>query len=217
LTDAIGEILEKAPVVPILTLVGEATRTLDDVLPLADALVEGGLRVIEVTLRTPVGLPAIERLRERRPELVIGAGTIWNASDYALACERGAQFLVSPGTTDALFAHAANSSVPWLPGGQTVTELARIQHAGFGWAKFFPAEAVGGVATAAAIGDVLPALRLCVTGGINQGNAAGYLGLPNVACVAGSWVAPARLITARDWPGIAALARTAAECAVGDA
>ena len=108
------------------------------------------------------------------------------------------------------FAHATKALVPWLPGGQTVTELARIQQAGYGWAKFFPAEASGGVATAAAIGDVLPALQLCATGGIHADNAQGYLALPNVACVAGSWVAPARLIAARDWQGIATLARAAA-------
>ncbi len=205
MTDQIGDILDHAPVIAVVTL-----AELDDVLPLADALADGGLGVIEVTLRTAAGLSAITELRQKRPNLIVGAGTVWNPSDYALASEHGAQFVVSPGTTDELFAHAANASVPWLPGGQTVTELARIQHAGYGWAKFFPAEASGGVAAAAAIGDVLPALKLCATGGIHAGNAVDYLALPNVACVAGSWVAPARLIAARDWSGIASLARAAA-------
>ena len=205
MTDELGDILDHAPVIAIVTL-----ADLDDVLPLADALADGGLGVIEVTLRTAAGLSAIAELRQKRPNLIVGAGTVWNPSDYVLASEHGAQFVVSPGTTDELFAHAANASVPWLPGGQTVTELARIQQAGYGWAKFFPADASGGVAAVVAIGDVLPALKLCATGGIHAGNAQDYLALPNVACVAGSWVAPARLIAARDWPAITTLARATA-------
>ena len=215
MTDQIGDLLGHVPVIPILTF--PTNEGLGDVLPLADVLAESGLRVIEVTLRTSAGLSAIERLRQQRPELIVGAGTVWSPSDYSLACEHGAQFVVSPGTTDELFTHAANAPVPWLPGGQTVTELARIHHAGFRWAKFFPAEASGGVAAAGAIGDVLPALQLCATGGIDGDNAADYLALPNIACVAGSWVAPARLIAARDWAGIAALARAAANYSRGAA
>jgi Entner-Doudoroff aldolase len=204
MTDA-TEVLGSTRVIPLITI----DRS-NDVLAVADALLDGGLSTLEVALRTPAGLSAIERLRRERPELTVGAGTVWTPEQFEGAVGHGAQFVVSPGTTDALFAHAQRASVAWLPGGQTVSELARIHQAGYSLAKFFPAEAAGGISSVAAVGDVLPGLELCPTGGIDATRAGRYLALPNVRCVAGSWIAPRAAIEARQWAAIATRARAAA-------
>lgn len=206
MTSNARSVLDTARVIPVVSF-----DAIDDVLPLADALLAGDLRWVEVTLRTPVGLPAIERLVSARPELVVGAGTVWSPTAYAAACEAGAAFVVSPGTNDALFAHAPRAAVPWLPAGQTVTELGRIHEAGYDLAKFFPAEAMGGIDAVTMFADVLPDLMLCPTGGLNADIAARYLALANVFCVAGSWVAPRALIRARDWGAVTARARVVAK------
>lgn len=199
-----GVVLEGFRVIPVVSF-----DALDEVLPVADALLAGGLTILEVTLRTATGLPAIEHLRSARPELTVGAASVWDPEQFTASCAAGAAFVVSPGTTDALFAHAPGAKVPWLPGGATITELGRIRAAGYGLAKLFPAAAIGGLAMAAAIADVLPDIKLCPTGGLDAESADRYLAQPNVACVAGSWVAPRELIRTRDWPAITARARVA--------
>lgn len=198
-------LLAKVPVIPVLTI-----ESVEQAVPLARALCEGGLPAIEVTLRTRVALDAIKAICARVPEAIIGAGTILNESDIDASIKAGARFLVTPGTTAALGAALAKASVPTLPGCATVSEALALVALGFKALKFFPAEASGGVAWLKSVAGPLPDLRFCPTGGIDMNNAAGYLALPNVIAVGGSWVAPREALAAGDFARIAALARNAA-------
>ncbi|TCZ64792.1 bifunctional 4-hydroxy-2-oxoglutarate aldolase/2-dehydro-3-deoxy-phosphogluconate aldolase [Roseicella aquatilis] len=201
----VAEILALGPVIPVVT-VGDARGAV----PLARALVEGGVRVIEVTLRTPAALDAIRRIAAEVPEAVVGAGTVLGADQVEAALEAGAAFLVSPGATEALVAAARRAAAPLLPGAATVSEAMRLLEAGFACQKFFPAAAAGGTAALAAIGAPLPQIRFCPTGGISAADAGSYLRLPNVACVGGSWLTPAEAVAAGDWGRVRALAQAAA-------
>lgn len=198
----IEDILARAPVIPVLTVTREA-----DAVPLARALVAGGLPVLEVTLRTPVALAAIAAMAAEVPGAVIGAGTVLTPDDAAAAERAGAAFLVSPGASETLL--AALKDRPWLPGVATASEAMRAREVGFRHLKFFPAEAAGGRAALAALAAPLADLRFCPTGGIHAGNAAEYLALESVACVGGSWVAPKAAQEAGDWAAVEALAREA--------
>lgn len=198
-------LLAKVPVVPVLTI-----ERLDDAVPLAGALRDGGLPAIEVTLRTPVALEAIKAIAAKVPDVVVGAGTIRDAADIEASIKAGARFLVTPGTTPALAVALAKASVPSLPGCATVSEALALAALGFKALKFFPAEASGGVAWLTSISGPLPDLRFCPTGGIDMNNAAAYLALPNVIAVGGSWVAPRAALAAGDFTRITALARNAA-------
>jgi len=201
----IREIVGLAPVIPVLTV-----TELDHAVPLARALAAGGLPVLEITLRTPVALAAIEAMRRAVPEAIVGVGTLTRAADFAAADRAGAQFGVTPGLTPDLASAARGARFPLLPGVMTPTELISARAAGFSVLKLFPAQQAGGLAMLQALGAPFPDVLFCPTGGITRATAADYLALPNVACVGGSWVAPAGLQSAGDWSGIEALARDAA-------
>lgn len=193
-----------APVIPVLVIDDAATAR-----PLAEALVAGGLPVLEVTLRTPAALDAIREMAQVAGGIV-GAGTVLNADDVAAARSAGARFAVSPGATDALLQACAAQDLPLLPGAATATEAMRLLERGYTTAKFFPAEAAGGAPALKSIGAPLPQITFCPTGGVSAANAKDYLALSNTVCVGGSWVAPAAMIKSGDWAGIEALARDAA-------
>ena len=177
---------------------------------LAHALVAGGIRHLEVTLRTAAARGAIRRIRDAVPQALVGAGTVLDARQWRQACDAGALFGVSPGWSDELAHAAVDRGLPFLPGVATASEAMRAMRDGFTLLKLFPAEAVGGRALLRALHGPLPAARFCPTGGIGAHNAADYLALPNVVCVGGSWLAPADALAARDWMRIEALARDAA-------
>jgi 2-dehydro-3-deoxyphosphogluconate aldolase/(4S)-4-hydroxy-2-oxoglutarate aldolase len=201
----LNSLLAGTPVVPVLVIESVATA-----LPLARALVDGGLRALEITLRTPAALDVIRALAAEVEGAVVGAGTVLTAGQYQDAERAGARFVVSPGATDALLAAAAASAVPFLPGAVTASEVMRLLEQGYRFLKFFPAEPAGGVAYLEALAAPLPEARFCPTGGIDAVKARTYLSLPNVLCVGGSWVAPKDALAAGDWPRITRLARAAA-------
>ncbi|MEV7806762.1 bifunctional 4-hydroxy-2-oxoglutarate aldolase/2-dehydro-3-deoxy-phosphogluconate aldolase [Microbispora sp. NPDC088329] len=200
-----SNLLDLAPVVPVVVL-----DDAESAVPLARALVAGGLPVIEVTLRTPVALDAIRRIAAEVPEAVIGAGTVRSPEDVEAATGAGARFLVSPGTTPGLLAAMLAAGVPFLPGVATATEAMTLAERGVRELKFFPAEPAGGVTYLKALGGPLPDVRFCPTGGITPSNAPAYLALPNVGCVGGSWLTPRSLVTAGDFARIEKLASEAA-------
>jgi len=201
----IADICSLAPVIPVLVVEDAGSAA-----PLARALVAGGLPVLEVTLRTPAALDAIRAMAGAAPEAVVGAGTLLNARDVRAAHAAGARFGVSPGLSEVVLDAAAELELPMLPGVATPSEAMRAAERGHQTLKFFPAEQAGGVAMLKAWASPLADLRFCPTGGITAANARGYLDLPNVVCVGGSWVAPADAVAVGDWAGIEALAREAA-------
>ena len=206
----IRDILALAPVIPVLTV-----ARVEHAAPLARALVAGGLRVIEVTLRTPVALQAVEAMRAAAPDAVVGAGTLTRVEELGWAERAGAQFGVSPGFSPDLVAAAGSVGYPLLPGIMTPSELMAARAAGFTALKLFPAQQAGGVAMLRALAAPFPEIVFCPTGGISAATAPEYLALPNVACVGGSWVAPPDRVAAGDWDAIEALARAAAALARG--
>jgi 2-dehydro-3-deoxyphosphogluconate aldolase/(4S)-4-hydroxy-2-oxoglutarate aldolase len=201
----IREIVAVAPVIPVLTV-----SDLAHAVPLARALVDGGLRVLEITLRPSVAIGCIEAIRKAVPEAIIGVGTLTKAVDFAAAGRAGAQFGVTPGLTPELAAAARGARFPLVPGVMTPTEVIAARAAGFDVLKLFPAHQAGGVAMLRALGASFPDVLFIPTGGITRDSAPDYLALPNVASVGGSWVAPPAMIDANDWQGITALARDAA-------
>jgi 2-dehydro-3-deoxyphosphogluconate aldolase/(4S)-4-hydroxy-2-oxoglutarate aldolase len=202
-------IFGKAPVVPVVTI-----ERVTDAVPLAKALVAGGLTAIEVTLRTNAALDAVSAITEQVPEAVVGLGTvIHGGSIIEFATRAGVKFLVSPGTTRALAEAFADAPIPCLPGCATVSEAMMLADRGFKVLKFFPAEASGGIAWLKAVAAPLPNIRFCPTGGIDRNNAAAYLALPNVAVIGGSWVVPQEAIDAGDFARITTLAREAVRLA----
>ncbi|MEG3157793.1 bifunctional 4-hydroxy-2-oxoglutarate aldolase/2-dehydro-3-deoxy-phosphogluconate aldolase [Lysobacter zhanggongensis] len=203
---AIDAILTRAPVLPVL-----AIERLDDAVPLARALVDGGLPVLEVTLRTPAALAAITRIAAEVDGAVVGAGTVLSPVDLDAVAAAGAAFAISPGATEALYTAAEGQPMPWIPAISTASELMRGLDHGHRRFKFFPAEAAGGVAALNAFAGPFPQARFCPTGGIDATSALRYRTLPNVMTVGGSWMVPREAIEARDWQRITALAR--ASCA----
>ncbi|MBX6323966.1 MAG: bifunctional 4-hydroxy-2-oxoglutarate aldolase/2-dehydro-3-deoxy-phosphogluconate aldolase, partial [Rhodospirillaceae bacterium] len=179
-------LLRRARIVPVLTI-----RERAQAVPLARALCEGGLSVLEVTLRTPAALEAARAIMAEVPQAVVGLGTLTEPGDLERAAAVGARFAVSPGATPALLAAGAAAALPFMPGVATVSEAMQARAAGFTLLKLFPAEAAGGAALLQAVAGPLPDLAFCPTGGIDEANLARYLALPNVAAVAGSWLAPA--------------------------
>ncbi len=198
-------LLSLVPVVPVVVI-----DQLSHAVPVARALVAGGLPVIELTLRTPVALDAIRAIAEEVPEILVGAGTIVTPSQAAAAQAAGAQFLVSPGATPSLLDAMLGTGLPFLPGTATVSEVLAVLEAGISELKFFPAEASGGAAFLKSIASPVPAASFCPTGGITLASAPSYLSLPNVGCVGGSWLTPADALAAEDWARIEVLAREAA-------
>ncbi|MGR3824355.1 MAG: bifunctional 4-hydroxy-2-oxoglutarate aldolase/2-dehydro-3-deoxy-phosphogluconate aldolase [Salipiger marinus] len=198
-----------APVIPVLVI-----EDVSYARPLAEALVKGGLPVLEVTLRTPAALDVIREMASVEGG-VVGAGTLLTPEDVSAAIAAGARFGVSPGATDRLLDACEAQDLPLLAGAATATESMALLERGYTVQKFFPAEANGGVPALKAIGAPIPQVRYCPTGGVSMKNARDYLGLKNVLCVGGSWVAPADMMAAGDWAGITALAAEAAGLARG--
>lgn len=200
-----SSVLELAPVVPVVVVDDVA-----DAVPLARALVAGGLPAIEVTLRTPVALDAIRAIADGVPEAVVGAGTVISPDQVAQSVAAGARFLVSPGWTDVLLDAMKASGVPFLPGVSTTSEVVALLERGVSDMKFFPAQAAGGTAYLKSLAGPLPQARFCPTGGIGPAVAPDYLALPNVLCVGGSWMLPPDAIASGDWARVETLAREAA-------
>lgn len=198
------ELMAIGPFVPVITI-----DRLADAAPLARALVDGGLRVLEVTLRTPVALDAIRAMTEVEGA-VVGAGTLLNARDAERAAEAGAQFFISPGLTEGLARATAELRLPYLAGVATPGDLMRGLDLGLTRFKFFPAENYGGLATLKAFAGPFPQVRFCPTGGITEANAPDYLAQPNVICVGSTWVTPKVAIDSGDWSRITELAARAA-------
>jgi 2-dehydro-3-deoxyphosphogluconate aldolase/(4S)-4-hydroxy-2-oxoglutarate aldolase len=204
-TTRLWAILSAAPVVPVLTIEDREVAV-----PLARALVAGGLTALEITLRTPDALDCIRAIAAEVEGANVGAGTVLDAKQYEAAASAGARFVVSPGATNVLIGAARNSPVPFLPGVATAGEAMALADHGYLFLKFFPAEPAGGLAYLKALSAPLPAIRFCPTGGIAAHNAGAYLALPNVICVGGSWVAPANAVAGSDWVQVTNLAGEAA-------
>lgn len=200
---AAEKLCRTAPVIPVLTVEDVAHAA-----PLAKALVAGGLPVLEVTLRTPAALDVIREMAGVEGGIP-GAGTILSPADVEAALEAGAKFGVSPGATDRILDAAEEMGLPMLPGAATASEAMALLERGYTTQKFFPAEVAGGAKALKAIGAPIPQILFCPTGGVTPSNAADYLSLANIACVGGSWVAPADKLASGDWAGIEALAREA--------
>jgi 2-dehydro-3-deoxyphosphogluconate aldolase/(4S)-4-hydroxy-2-oxoglutarate aldolase len=201
----IRDIMRLSPVIPVLTV-----TALEHAAPLAQALVRGGLKVLELTLRTPCALEAIAIMRAAVPDAVVGAGTLTRPEDFAAAQRAGAQFGVTPGLTQSLIAAAATVDFPLLPGIMTPAELIGARAAGFMACKLFPAQQAGGVSMLKALAGPFPDSVFCPTGGITRQNALDFLSLSNVLCVGGSWLAPLDLLQANNWSAVESLARDAA-------
>jgi 2-dehydro-3-deoxyphosphogluconate aldolase/(4S)-4-hydroxy-2-oxoglutarate aldolase len=201
----VRDCLTLSPVVPVLTI-----PKADTAVPLARALVAGGLRVLEVTLRTPAALEAIRRIAAEVPEAVVAAGTVLTPDDLKRAAEAGARFAFSPGLADFML---EEGPIPILPGVATASEVMKVLAAGITTMKFFPAVPAGGVGALKALYGPLPDAAFCPTGGIDQTNAGDFLNLPNVLCVGGSWPAPTKAIEGGHWEGIEVLAARAAALA----
>ena len=202
---ASSSVLDVVPVMPVVVI-----DDLADAVPVARALVDGGLPAIELTLRTPVALDALRAIAAEVPEIALGAGTITTPAQAEAAVAAGAGFLVSPGLTPDLLAAMLATGVPFLPGTSTVSEVLAVLEAGLTEMKFFPAEAAGGAPYLKSVAGPLPQARFCPTGGIRPETAASYLALPNVGCVGGTWLTPADAIAAGDWERISKLAAEAA-------
>ncbi|MDX3838164.1 bifunctional 4-hydroxy-2-oxoglutarate aldolase/2-dehydro-3-deoxy-phosphogluconate aldolase [Streptomyces europaeiscabiei] len=198
-------VLDLAPVLPVVVVDDPA-----DAVPLAQALVAGGLPAIEVTLRTPGALDAVRAIAADVPAAVVGVGTVVTPAQVTEAVAAGGRFLVGPGWTDVLLKAMRASGVPFLPGVSTASEVVALLERGVREMKFFPAEAAGGTAYLKSLAGPLPQARFCPTGGIGAGNAPEYLALPNVGCVGGTWMLPEASVAARDWGRIEGLARQAA-------
>jgi len=201
----IDDILRAGPVMPVV-VIDDAARAV----PLARALVAGGIRAIEITLRTGAALDAVQAIARDVPDAIPGVGTALTAADVLAALEAGAKFIVSPGGTPALIEAAIGSGLPFLPGIATASELMAGMAEGLSSFKFFPAAQIGGIEGLRALAGPFPHVRFCPTGGVGAANAAAYLALPNVACVGGSWLAPREAIAAGEFARIEALAREAA-------
>jgi 2-dehydro-3-deoxyphosphogluconate aldolase/(4S)-4-hydroxy-2-oxoglutarate aldolase len=196
--------LDRGPVIPVVVL-HDSTHAV----PLARALLAGGVSTIEVTLRTDAALDAIERIGQEVPDILVGAGTVLNSSDVVRATQAGAQFLVAPGATASLLPAMRGSGLPFLPGAATVSEVMALAEEGCTEVKFFPAAASGGPDFLNGVGGPLPHISFCPTGGITAATAGDYLSLPNVRCVGGTWVAPESLLQAQAWKSITSRASQA--------
>ncbi|PID35376.1 MAG: keto-deoxy-phosphogluconate aldolase [Rhodobacterales bacterium] len=202
-------ICQQVNVIPVL-VVNDVARAV----PLAEALLSGGLSVLEVTLRTAAALEVIREMSTVEGSIV-GAGTVLNARDIAAVRAAGADFAVSPGCTPELINAAADHELPLLPGAATASEVMALMDQGFEMLKFFPAEAAGGISMLKSLAGPLPAMKFCPTGGINASNLQDYLALPNVVCVGGSWLTPASLVDNHDWQQVTALAKQCSTPAEG--
>lgn len=198
------QILKTGPVVPVIVV-----NKLEHAVPMAQALVAGGVKVLEVTLRTPVAMDALRAIIKNVPDAIVGAGTVLNTQQLQEVTQAGAQFVISPGITEPLLKAAVEGPIPLIPGISTVSELMTCMDYGLREFKFFPAEANGGVKALQAIGGPFPQVRFCPTGGISPANYRDYLALKSVLCIGGSWLVPNDALEAGDWQRITQLARDA--------
>ena len=205
MSESATSLLSLSPVIPVVVV-----DTPEQGVSVSKALVAGGIKVIEMTLRTEAGLEAIRAIAAEVPEIVVGAGTVTTPERAKQSLEAGAKFLVSPGATPSLLAAMADTGLPFLPGTATVSEVLTVLEAGITEMKFFPAEPSGGAPYLASLPTVTPDARFCPTGGLTPANAPSYLKLPNVGCVGGSWLTPSAALAAGDWDRITALAAEAA-------
>ena len=198
------EVLTTCPVMPVMVI-----QNLDDAVPLARALVAGGIKVLEITLRTPIALEAIRQISQQVKDAIVGAGTIANPAQLQAAEDAGAMFAISPGITPSLLNAANNGNIALIPGIATLSELMLGMEHGLDHFKFFPAEAAGSIPMLKAIAGPFPQITFCPTGGISPGNYNDYLKLPNVACVGGSWLAPQAVVNEKNWAKVTELAKKA--------
>ncbi len=201
---SIADFLKLSPVMPVVTIHDAA-----DAVPIANALVRGGIRVIEITMRTKAALAAMRAVADAVPEMVVGAGTVLNRSDLDACIAAGAKFAISPGATTELLAAGKTAPVPYLPAVATSSEIMAGLAAGYTHFKLFPATVVGGISALKAFAGPFGEARFCPTGGISESTAKEFLSLQNVLCVGGSWIASDARIAAKDWSGIEAAAATA--------
>jgi 2-dehydro-3-deoxyphosphogluconate aldolase / (4S)-4-hydroxy-2-oxoglutarate aldolase len=200
--DRLSELLRHSPIIPVITI-----ERVEDAVPLAQALVAGGLRLLEITLRTPVAPEAAAAIVANVPDAIVGIGTVVSERDLVLASELGAQFALSPGATPDLLDAAVASNLPFIPGIATASELMAALARGFDIVKFFPAVPAGGIGALAALAGPFPQARFCPTGGIGEANASEWLAQPNVIAVGGSWLTPATDVRKGDWPALTDRAR----------
>ncbi|MGF1803816.1 bifunctional 4-hydroxy-2-oxoglutarate aldolase/2-dehydro-3-deoxy-phosphogluconate aldolase [Aliivibrio sifiae] len=201
-----SDVFSASPVVPVMVI-----EQLEDAVPMAQALAAGGINVFEITLRTAVALEAITAIRKAMPKALVGAGTVISTQQYDQAVEAGAQFIISPGFTPSLLAHAKTADTPLIPGVATPSEVIRAIELGYAHLKFFPASAFGGPSVLKAMAAPLPQVQFCPTGGINPQNVNDYTALDCVATVGGSWMLPKEAIANKDWAQVTKLAKEAVE------
>ncbi|WP_068546393.1 bifunctional 4-hydroxy-2-oxoglutarate aldolase/2-dehydro-3-deoxy-phosphogluconate aldolase [Thalassotalea crassostreae] len=199
-----GEVFAMGPVVPVLVI-----ENVEDAVPIAKALMAGGIKVLEVTLRTENALDVIREIANNVPEAMIGAGTITNAETLHQAIDAGAKFAISPGLTPELLAASVRTKIPLIPGIASISELMTGIDAGFDHFKFFPAEAIGGAKAIKSIAGPFPNIKFCPTGGINLDNMGNYLSLNSIVCIGGSWIVPDDAIKSKDWSRITELTKEA--------
>jgi 2-dehydro-3-deoxyphosphogluconate aldolase/(4S)-4-hydroxy-2-oxoglutarate aldolase len=198
------EIFNQGPVVPVLVI-----ENVEDAVPIAKALIAGGINVLEVTLRTEAAMDVIRAIAKALPDVYIGAGTVTNREQLKAVTEAGAKFAISPGLTADLLQAGKEGTIPLIPGVSNISDLMKAKDAGYNHLKFFPAEAAGGVKALKSIGGPFPDITFCPTGGISPSNYKEYLALPNVKCCGGSWLAPADVIESKQWSKITELAKQA--------
>ena len=199
------DILKLGPVMPVIVI-----DSADQAEPLADALLAGGIRTAEITLRTSAAIKAIEKMARNCQDITVGAGTVRTALDAQIAADAGSRFVVSPGTTASILEGCKSAGLPLLPGAASVSEMMALAEQGYSVQKFFPANAAGGISFIKSLSSPLPDLTFCPTGGITETTAPDWLALPNIACVGGSWIAPQALIESGDFAEITNRARVAA-------
>lgn len=199
-----SEVFASGPVVPVLVI-----ENVEDAVPIANAMIEGGIKVLEVTLRTPAAIDVIREISENCPDAIVGAGTVTNAAQLKQVTEAGAKFAISPGLTSDLLDAGNEGSIALIPGIASISELMKGLDKGYTHFKFFPAEASGGVQSLKSIGGPFPDVRFCPTGGINPGNYKDYLSLSNVMCCGGSWLCPDAVVKEKRWQEITRLAAEA--------
>ncbi len=198
--------MQQSKVIPVVVI-----NHLEDAVPLANALIEGGLNILEVTLRTPIAIDAIKQIKRSVPNAIVGTGTVIDLDTFNASLEANVDFMVSPGSTDELLNAVAKQSIPLLPGVNSPSEVMKLMSLGFTEMKFFPAEAAGGVNMLKSIAGPLPQVTFCPTGGVNLSNAKDYLALDNVVCVGGTWMLDKQLIASKNWNEITRLAKEASE------
>jgi len=204
----IDDFCAQSPIIPVV-----AIEKATDAVPLANALMEGGINVIEITLRTQAALASMELIAKELPDMNIAAGTVINPEQYQQSVDAGATFVISPGVTHNLLVKGQDNKVPFLPGISSASELMQIIEMGYARSKFFPAEAAGSIAMLKALNGPFGQVKFCPTGGITLDNANNFLGLNNVMCVGGSWLSPKDLINQQDWASITRIAKQSlAQC-----